>query len=497
MLDSRKASKNSLFFAVKGEQADGHLFIDKAIENGATVIVCETFPNALSEKTGEVLKIQRSRRTSAETRERTEVRDRVSSEVQRRDLKNLGLPVTFLRVHDVNDAIGKIASSFYDNPSQKIKLVGVTGTNGKTTIATSLYNLFRIFGYKTGLISTIENKIEDEVIPSTHTTPDAIEINFLLARMVQEGCTHCFMEVSSHAIVQKRISGLTFTGGIFTNLTRDHLDYHKTFAEYLKAKKTFFDKLPKETFALTNKDDRNGEIMLEGTHAKKYRYSVKGIADFKGKIIEDTFEGLLLELDGTEVATLFVGSFNAYNLTAIYAVAILLGEEKQQTLRAISMLTPAAGRFEAITLNGINAIVDYAHTPDALENVLNTLHEIRQPSQQIICVVGAGGNRDKGKRPIMASTAYKLSDKLILTSDNPRNENPTDIINDMLQGLTAQERQKTLAITDRKEAIKTAGSLANKGDIILVAGKGHETYQEINGVKHHFDDKEEITNTLQ
>ncbi|MDR1974293.1 MAG: UDP-N-acetylmuramoyl-L-alanyl-D-glutamate--2,6-diaminopimelate ligase [Bacteroidales bacterium] len=453
-LDSRSAVAGSLFFAVKGEQADGHLFIDKAIANGAVAVVCENIPS-----------------------------DRNSS-------------VTYLRVKNSTLAVGFVASSFYDNPSQKLQLVGVTGTNGKTTVATSLYNLFRLLGHRTGLLSTIENIIEDEVIPSTHTTPDAIELNALLARMIDSGCTHCFMEVSSHAIVQGRIAGITFRGGIFTNLTRDHLDYHKTFAEYLKAKKTFFDNLTSEAFALTNKDDRNGEVMLEGTRAKKYTYSVYGMADFKGKILENTFDGLLLELNRTEVATFFAGNFNAYNLTAIYGSAILLGEKTEDVLKAISVLTPARGRFEIINIAGINAIVDYAHTPDALDNVLKTLHDVRRPSQKIICVAGAGGNRDSGKRPLMAKIAFSLSDRLILTSDNPRNENPESIINDMLQGLTIEQQKEVLVITDRYQAIKTACAIANKGDIILVAGKGHETYQEINGVKHHFDDRECLTKLL-
>jgi UDP-N-acetylmuramoyl-L-alanyl-D-glutamate--2,6-diaminopimelate ligase len=457
-LNSRQATSKSLFFAVKGEQADGHLFINNAIENGAVAIVCEEIPTNANVSTG--------------------------------------ANITYIKVANSAQAAGKIASAFYDYPSSKLQLTGITGTNGKTTIATSLYNLFSIRGHKTGLLSTIENRIGNEAIPSTHTTPDAIELNALLARMVDNACTHCFMEVSSHSIVQNRIAGLQFKGGVFTNLTRDHLDYHKTFAEYLKTKKTFFDNLSKEAFALTNKDDKNGGVMLEGTNAKKYTYSIKSLANFKGKIIEDTFDGLLLELDKIEVATMFVGNFNAYNLTAIYASAILLGENRADVLRAISLLKPAAGRFETITGNGINAIVDYAHTPDALENVLNTLNEIRQTSQKIITVAGAGGNRDKGKRPEMARIAFSLTDKLILTSDNPRNENPNNIINDMLQGLTPQQQKETLVITDRQQAIKTACTIANKGDIILVAGKGHETYQEINGTKHHFDDREEIRKML-
>ncbi|MDR2556203.1 MAG: UDP-N-acetylmuramoyl-L-alanyl-D-glutamate--2,6-diaminopimelate ligase [Bacteroidales bacterium] len=467
-LNSREVKNGSLFFAVKGAQSDGHLFIENAIENGAVAIVCEEIPaterlNATTPATG--------------------------------NADNAGNTI-FIRVENSAEAAGKIASAFYDYPSSKLQLVGITGTNGKTTTATSLYNLFGILGYKAGLLSTIENRIGNEVIPATHTTPDPIELNALLACMVNSGCTHCFIEVSSHSVVQKRIAGLQFNGGVFTNITRDHLDYHKTFAEYLKAKKTFFDNLPKEAFALTNKDDKNGEVMLEGTHAKKYTYSVKALADFKGKIIEDTFEGLLLELDKTEVATMFVGNFNAYNLTAVYAAAILLGQEKTDVLRAISILKPAAGRFETITGEGINAVVDYAHTPDALKNVLATLHEIRQPSQKIITVAGAGGNRDKGKRPEMASIAFNNSDKLILTSDNPRDEKPEDIINDMLQGLTLHQQRETLVIIDRRQAIKTACAMAAKGDIILLAGKGHETYQEINGIKHHFDDREILKEIL-
>ncbi|MDR0619269.1 MAG: UDP-N-acetylmuramoyl-L-alanyl-D-glutamate--2,6-diaminopimelate ligase [Bacteroidales bacterium] len=458
-LNSRKAENGSLFFAVKGTEADGHLFINNAIENGAVAIVCEQIPAA-----------------------------------------NTDTNITYIKVKNSAEAAGKIASAFYGYPSDKLQLVGITGTNGKTTIATSLHNLFGILGHKTGLLSTIENRIGNDVIPSTHTTPDAIELNALLARMVESGCAYCFMEVSSHSVVQKRIAGLQFKGGVFTNITRDHLDYHKTFAEYLKAKKTFFDNLPSETqgaFALTNKDDKNGEVMLEGTRAKKYTYSVKELADFKGEILENTFDGLLLKLDKTEVATMFIGSFNAYNLTAIYAVATLLKQEKADVLKAISMLKPAVGRFEIITGKGINAIVDYAHTPNALENVLATLNEIRRHSQKIITITGAGGNRDKGKRPEMASIAFENSDKLILTSDNPRNEKSESIINDMLQGLTPQQQKETLVITDRREAIKTACAIAAKEDIILVSGKGHEKYQEINGIKHHFDDREILKNILE
>ena len=458
-LNSRKAENGSLFFAVKGTEADGHLFINNAIENGAVAVVCEQIPAA-----------------------------------------NTDTNITYIKVKNSAEAAGKIASAFYGYPSGKLQLVGITGTNGKTTIATSLHNLFGILGHKAGLLSTIENRIGNDVIPSTHTTPDTIELNALLARMVERGCAYCFMEVSSHSIVQERIAGLQFKGGVFTNITRDHLDYHKTFAEYLKAKKTFFDNLQSETqgaFALTNKDDKNGEVMLEGTRAKKYTYSVKELADFKGEILENTFDGLLLKLDKTEVATMFIGSFNAYNLTAIYAVAILLKQEKADVLKAISMLKPAVGRFEIITGKGINAIVDYAHTPNALENVLATLNEIRRHSQKIITITGAGGNRDKGKRPEMASIAFENSDKLILTSDNPRNEKPESIINDMLQGLTPQQQKETLVITDRREAIKTACAIAAKEDIILVSGKGHEKYQEINGIKHHFDDREILKNILE
>ena len=450
-IDSRKVEDNHLFIAVKGTQTDGHAYIGKAIEKGAKAIVCETFPEDIKDN------------------------------------------ITYIKVANTEDCVGKIATTFYGNPTSKLELIGVTGTNGKTTIATLLYNMFRKFGYKVGLISTVCNYIDDEAIPTEHTTPDPITLNKLLDRMADEGCKYAFMEVSSHSVAQKRIGGLTFTGGIFTNLTRDHLDYHQTVDNYLKAKKAFFDNLPKSAFALTNLDDKNGMVMLQNTKAKVCTYSLRSLSDFKGKVLEDGFEGMLLDINNVEVNVQFIGRFNASNLLAVYGAACLLGKKPEDVLLALSVLQPVSGRFDALrSPRGYSAIVDYAHTPDALVNVLSTIQEVLNGRGHVITVVGAGGNRDKGKRPIMAQEAVKQSDKVIITSDNPRFEEPQDIINDMLAGLNKEEMRKVLCIVDRKEAIKTACMLAQTGDAILVAGKGHENYQDIKGVKYHFDDKEVI-----
>lgn len=449
--DSRLVKQGHLFIAVKGTQTDGHCYINKAIENGAIAIICEVIPESISDK------------------------------------------AIYIRVDDSEDTVGKIATAFYGDPTSKLKLVGVTGTNGKTTVATLLYNMFRSLGYKVGLLSTVCNYIDDEIIPTEHTTPDPITLNKLLGRMADEGCKYAFMEVSSHSIAQKRISGLRFAGGIFTNLTRDHLDYHKTVENYLKAKKKFFDDLPKNAFCLTNSDDKNGLVMTQNTQAKIYTYSLRSLSDFKGKILEDHFEGMLLEFNNKEFAARFIGRFNAYNLLAVFGTAVLLGKKEEEVLISISTLRPVTGRFDSIrSPKGYTAIVDYAHTPDALVNVLNAIHEVLEGRGKIITVVGAGGNRDKGKRPIMAQEAVRQSDRVIITSDNPRFENPQDIIKDMMDGLTVEDKKKVLNIVDRKEAIRTACMLAQPGDVILVAGKGHEDYQEIEGVKHHFDDKEVI-----
>ncbi len=451
-IDSRKVEAGSLFVAVKGTQVDGHAYIEKAIEAGAVAVVhSELVAENLCEK------------------------------------------ATFVRVADTEAASGIAATTFYGNPTRHLKLVGVTGTNGKTTIATVLYNLFRGLGYKCGLCSTVCNYIDGEEIPTEHTTPDPITLNALLARMVEAGCQYAFMECSSHAIQQKRIAGLDFAGGIFTNLTRDHLDYHKTFENYRDAKKLFFDNLGKGSFAITNADDRNGSVMVQNTKADIRTYSTRTAADFKGRILEESLEGMLLDMDGMEVSVHFVGRFNVSNLLAVYAAAVMLGEEKVEVLRVLSTLRPVNGRFEAIrSPKGFSAIVDYAHTPDALENVLTAINEIVRGKGRVITVCGAGGNRDKGKRPLMAQEAAKQSDLVVITSDNPRFEEPQDIVNDMLAGLTEADREKTLAIVDRREAIRTAAKMAQKGDVILVAGKGHEPYQEVKGVKHHFDDHEEI-----
>ena len=448
-IDSREVGADGVFVAIKGTQADGHNYIDKAIEKGATVIVCETLPTEI--KKG----------------------------------------ITYIQVENTEDIIGKMATTFYGDPSSKLELVGVTGTNGKTTIATLLYKMFRAFGYKVGLLSTVCNYIDDKPVPTEHTTPDPITLNRLLGQMADEGCKYAFMEVSSHSIAQKRIGGLRFAGGIFTNITRDHLDYHKTFENYLKAKKAFFDELPKKAFALTNLDDKNGLIMTQNTKAKIATYSLRSISDFKGKILEDHIEGMLLDINNKEVNVRFTGKFNASNLLAICGASCLLGKKLEDVLIILSTLRPVSGRFETLhSPVGYTAIVDYAHTPDAIKNVLGAIHEILKGQGKVITVIGAGGNRDKGKRPIMAQEAVKESDKVIITSDNPRFEEPQDIINDMMAGLTSQEQKQVLTITDRKEAIKTACMLAQPKDVILVAGKGHEDYQEIKGVKHHFDDKE-------
>ena len=450
-MDSRKVEAGHLFIAVKGTQTDGHAYIGKAIELGASAIVCETFPEDMASQ------------------------------------------VTYIKVADTEDCVGKLATAFYGDPTSKLELIGVTGTNGKTTIATLLYNMFRKFGYKVGLISTVCNYIDDEAIPTEHTTPDPITLNKLLGRMADEGCKYAFMEVSSHSVAQKRIGGLKFAGGIFTNLTRDHLDYHQTVDNYLKAKKAFFDNLPKSAFALTNLDDKNGMVMVQNTKAKVCTYSLRSISDFKGKVLEDGFEGMLLDINNVEVNVQFIGRFNASNLLAVYGTACLLGKKPEDVLLVLSTLQPVSGRFDALrSPRGYSAIVDYAHTPDALTNVLTTMQEVLNGRGNIITVVGAGGNRDKGKRPIMAQEAAKYSDKVIITSDNPRFEEPQDIINDMLAGLSKEDMRKVISIVDRKEAIKTACMLAQAGDAILVAGKGHENYQDIKGVKHHFDDKEVI-----
>ena len=448
-IDSRLVEAGQLFMAMRGTQADGHAYIPAAIAKGATAILCEDMPE-----------------------------EPVAG-------------ITYIQVKDSEDAVGKIATTFYGNPTSKMELVGVTGTNGKTTIATLLYNTFRYFGYKVGLISTVCNYIDDQPIPTEHTTPDPITLNRLLGQMADEGCKYVFMEVSSHSIAQKRISGLKFAGGIFTNLTRDHLDYHKTVENYLKAKKKFFDDMPKNAFSLTNLDDKNGLVMTQNTRSKVYTYSLRSLSDFKGRVIESHFEGMLLDFNNHELAVQFIGKFNASNLLAVFGAAVLLGKKEEDVLLALSTLHPVAGRFDAIrSPKGVTAIVDYAHTPDALVNVLNAIHGVLEGKGKVITVVGAGGNRDKGKRPIMAKEAAKASDRVIITSDNPRFEEPQEIINDMLAGLDAEDMRKTLSIADRKEAIRTACMLAEKGDVILVAGKGHENYQEIKGVKHHFDDKE-------
>ena len=448
-IDSRRIKTGHLFVAMKGTQVDGHQFIGKAIELGAISVLCEDLPEVLQEG------------------------------------------ITYVQVGSTEDAVGKVATLFYGDPSHKLKLVGVTGTNGKTTIATLLYNMFRKFGHKVGLLSTVCNYIDDVEVPADHTTPDPIELNELLAKMVEAGCEYAFMECSSHAIHQKRIGGLKFAGGLFTNLTRDHLDYHKTFENYRNAKKAFFDGLPKDAFAITNADDKNGMIMVQNTKATVKTYSIRTLADFRARILECHFEGMYLEIDSREVGVQFIGKFNVSNLLAVYGAAIMLGKKPEDVLLVLSTLHSVNGRLEPIhSPEGFTAIVDYAHTPDALANVLNAIHEVLDGKGHVITVCGAGGNRDKGKRPLMAQEAVRQSDKVIITSDNPRYEEPQDIINDMLAGLNEQQMRKVISIVDRKEAIRTACMMAQKGDVVLVAGKGHETYQEIKGVKHHFDDKE-------
>ena len=448
-IDSRKIQPGHLFVAMRGTQTDGHAFIPKALEMGAAAILCEVMPE--ERKQG----------------------------------------VTYIQVPSTEEAVGPVATMFYGEPSKRLKLVGVTGTNGKTTIATLLYNMFRQFGHRCGLLSTVCNYIEDEAVPASHTTPDPIELNALLARMVEAGCEYAFMECSSHAIHQRRIGGLQFAGGIFTNLTRDHMDYHKTVENYLKAKKMFFDSLPKSAFVVTNIDDKNGMVMVQNCKANIKTYSTRTMADFRARLLECHFEGMYLEIDGREVGVQFIGKFNVSNLLAVYGTAIMLGKKPEEVLIAMSTLKSVSGRLEPLHApEGFTAIVDYAHTPDALANVLSAIHEVLGGKGSVITVCGAGGNRDKGKRPLMAQEAVRQSDKVIITSDNPRNEDPQAIINDLLAGLDRQQMKKVVSIVDRREAIRTACMMARKGDVVLVAGKGHEDYQEIQGVKHHFDDKE-------
>ena len=451
-IDSRKVKKGAAFIAVKGAATDGHQFIEKAIENGAVAVVCEEMPEAKNEN------------------------------------------VVYVQAENSAAAAGYMASNFFRKPSEQLKLVGVTGTNGKTTIATLLYKLFTRLGYKCGLLSTVENMIGQRVVPATHTTPDAVSLNTLLRQMVDEGCTYVFMETSSHAVRQHRVTGLQYAGGIFSNITHDHLDYHKTFDEYIRVKKSFFDSLPSSAFAISNADDKRGTVMLQNTNAKKYFYSLKTVADFKGKILDNSLNGLLMTVNEVEVNFRLIGEFNAYNLLAVYGAAICLGEDKQEVLTALSELTGAEGRFDyqVSAKERVIAIVDYAHTPDALLNVLATIKKLKKGFEQVITVVGCGGDRDRTKRPVMATVACEHSDKVIFTSDNPRSENPAQIIKDMEEGIAPAYKRKYISIVDRKEAIKTAISLAKQEDIILIAGKGHEKYQEIKGVRNHFDDKEEV-----
>jgi len=446
VFDSRKAGAEDMFFAIRGASVDGHEFISQVIGKGCTLIVAE-------------------------------------------EMEIVPDGVTFIQVKDSSEALAEMASNFYGRPSEKLKLVGVTGTNGKTTTTTLLHKLYTKLGYHCGLLSTVVNRIGDREIPSTHTTPDPVSLNALLAEMVVDGCSHCFMEVSSHAVHQKRIGGLNFTGAVFSNITHDHLDYHKTFAEYIRVKKSFFDGLSSDAFALTNSDDKNGMVMLQNTVAQKHTYALKSPADFKAKVLENQFSGLVLSLNGVEVWTRLIGDFNAYNLLAVFAVSQLLGDEATEVMTVLSQLESVEGRFQYLkSEGGITAIVDYAHTPDALENVLKTIANIRTKNETVITVVGCGGDRDRAKRPQMAEIACEMSDKVILTSDNPRSEEPMDIIQEMEAGVPGQHFKKVLSIVDRTQAIKTAVSMAEKGDIILIAGKGHEKYQEIKGVKHDFDD---------
>jgi UDP-N-acetylmuramoyl-L-alanyl-D-glutamate--2,6-diaminopimelate ligase len=449
--DSRMVGEGSLFFAVKGTQVDGHKYITDVIEKGAAAIVCENLPETINNT------------------------------------------VTYIKVNNTSEVMGLMAAEFYDHPSKKLKLTAITGTNGKTTVATLLFRLFRSFGHNVGLLSTVQNQINETVIPSTHTTPDSIRINELLEHMVEQGCEYAFMEASSHAIDQNRIKGLHFAGTVFTNITHDHLDYHVTFSNYINAKKKLFDDVNDDAFALTNKDDKNGLVMLQNTKATRYTYSLKAIADFKAKIIESDFTGMLLNIDEQEAWFRLVGNFNAYNILAVYGTAFLLGKEKLDIIQHLSNIESVKGRFEYVrSIDGVIAIIDYAHTPDALKNILDTINELRTQNEQLITVVGCGGNRDAAKRPVMADIASEHSTKVIFTSDNPRDENPDNILDEMQKGVKPLHYKKTLRISDRKEAIKAAVASANKGDIILVAGKGHENYQEIKGVKHHFDDKETV-----
>ena len=455
VFDSRKVKKDSLFVATKGAADDGHIYIQKAIESGAIAIVCEEIPKDKNDQ------------------------------------------ITYVKVTDSTYALGVMACNYFDNPSEKLKLVGITGTNGKTTTVTLLFNLFKSLGYSVGLLSTVQNKINNTVIPSTHTTPDAITLNELLFKMEEQGCEFVFMEVSSHAIVQNRIAGISFTGALFSNITHDHLDYHKTFDEYIKAKKQFFNLLPSTAFALTNRDDKNGMVMLQNTKANKYTYGLKNIADYKCKIIESHLNGLLLNIDNHEVWVKLIGTFNAYNILSVYATAVLLKQDITSVLTALSNLNSVEGRFQYVkSPNGVIGIIDYAHTPDALKNVLETVKQIRSGSEQVITLVGCGGDRDSAKRPIMAAIACEYSNKVILTSDNPRTEDPEEILNQMQAGINPVDVKKVLRITDRREAIKIACSFSSKGDIILIAGKGHEKYQEIKGVKHDFDDLEILKETI-
>lgn len=450
-----QVSEGCMFVAVKGSQTDGHKFIRQAIENGASVIICENIPAKRNDN------------------------------------------VTYVRVNNSAVALAYISANFFDHPSEKLKLVGITGTNGKTTTASLLYQVFRMMGHKAGLISTVNICINDSVTAATHTTPDVLSLNALLKCMLDEGCTHCFMEVSSHAVVQQRIAGLQFAGGIFTNITHDHLDYHKTFEAYLKAKKSFFDQLPEPAFTLVNADDRNSKIMVQNTRAQKKTYGLRSMSNFRCKVVENTFSGLLLNIDGNEVFCKLIGSFNAYNLLAVYGTAILLGADKLKVLTALSDLNPVEGRFEYIvSQNHVTGIVDYAHTPDALQNVLKTINDIRTGNEKVITIIGCGGDRDQSKRPVMARIACELSDKVILTSDNPRSEDPFDILSQMQKGVPAEHFRKSITIVDRKEAVKAACNMVQSGDIILLAGKGHEKYQEIKGVKYPFDDKDVLTQSF-
>ena len=452
--DSRRVEPGTLFIAQRGTKVDGHNYIASSVERGAVAVVCEELPDTLAQG------------------------------------------VTYVRVADSSGALGMMAANFYGHPSTELKLIGITGTNGKTTTVTLLHRMFRMLGFHVGLVSTIVNKIDEEELPTGHTTPDALELNQLLRRMVDGGCQYAFMEVSSHAVVQKRIAGVQFAGAIFSNITHDHLDFHKTMANYIAAKKGFFDGLSKDAWALVNVDDKNGRVMVQNTRAKVYTYGLQHNADFHSRLIENTFEGMHLSINGSELWCRLVGRFNAYNLTAIYAAAVLCGVEKDEVLRLLSLLEAAPGRFQYVSGRGITAIVDYAHTPDALQNVISTIDDIRRSTQRLITVVGCGGDRDRTKRPEMAKIASEGSDKLVLTSDNPRTENPDTILDEMEAGLSADQLCHTVRITDRRQAIRTACMMAKEGDIVLVAGKGHEKYQEVNGVRSHFDDVEELEKVL-